>query len=186
MADESSGRDLWKFWRFSTAAVVPLMLMGCGAADPDQDPGPGDGPVADEASPAERPRPPEGSPSGAAPAPAASSVLARGEFVNKSYSGSGSALFVKGTDGAPFLRLENIAISSGPALNVLLTKHPSPSTKADVAQGSVDLGVLRATKGNLTYTIPAGMDVAGYRGVIVYCVDYDVVFTAAAMTSEAQ
>ena len=191
-------RKTFGAWGF-VAVGVALTLTGC-SAESSQDPGPGDGPTADEPSaPANRapsqagspgapgspesPAPPGAAASPGAPAaPAASRVLARGQFVNKSYSGAGTALVVVGADNVPFLRLENIVISSGPALHVLLTKQASPSSKADVDQGSLDLGVLRATKGNLTYTIPAGTDVTAYSGVIVYCVDYSMVFTAAALT----
>lgn len=177
---------------------ITLALAGCAAEEGNDDPGPGNGPVANEPAPptssssqtgstsgsegAPGTSPPAGSStSSGSPAPEMQQVLAQGAFVNKSYSGSGTALLVAGADGANFLRLENIAISSGPALHVLLTKHASPSSKADVDQGSLDLGVLRATKGNLTYAIPANTDLAGYSGVIVYCVDYSMVFTAATL-----
>jgi hypothetical protein len=123
---------------------------------------------------------------GAAPAapaaPDAPAVLRRGTFVDKDYEGSGSAMILRaGADAAPYLRLESFSTSAGPALHVLLTKVASPSSAADVAKGSVDLGALRGFKGNLTYPLPAGVDVTQYAGVIVYCVDYDVVFTAAAL-----
>lgn len=186
------------FGGFGLVAIlgITLALAGCAAEEGNDDPGPGNGPVADEPAPPTSSQtgsssgsegssgtsPPAGSStSSGSPAPADQKILAQGTFVNKSYSGSGTALLVAGADNSTFLRLENIAVSSGPALNVLLTKHASPSSKADVEQGSLDLGALRATKGNLTYTIPANTDLTAYSGVIVYCVEYSVVFTAATL-----
>jgi len=40
-------------------------------------------------------------------------------------------------------------------------------------------GELRAISGNLTYPLPAGTDPSAYAGVIVYCVEYSMIFTAA-------
>jgi hypothetical protein len=118
----------------------------------------------------------------AAPSSPAERVLAKGSFVNKEESGSGTARLSIAADDTTYLRLESLAIADGPALHVLLTKHPNPSTAADVELGSVDLGTLRATKGNLTYPIPNGVDGKAYPAVIVYCVEYHVVFASATLT----
>jgi hypothetical protein len=108
-------------------------------------------------------------------------VLATGAFADKQEHGSGTASLVIGSDNARYLHLENLSISAGPALHVLLTTEASPSTKADVDKGFLDLGSLRATTGDLTYAIPVGTALDAYQGVIVYCAEYNVVFTAATL-----
>jgi hypothetical protein len=175
--------------------VGSMLAAGC-AVEQQAPPGPtSDAPV-DEAPPAAvgqtgGPAAP-GAPSSGAPTaepgsgtpapPAGAVVLASGDFQNKSYTGSGKAIVLRGVDGAPYLRVEALSVQNGPALHVLLTKEASPSTGDDVDKGSLDLGVLRSTSGNLTYTIPPGTDTSGYAGVIVYCVDYRMVFIAAPLT----
>ena len=179
--------------RLGTAVVAcsALSLGGCGGSSSGKTDS-----VADEPAP---PSAPAGSASGAPTAPSTPAApgaavtppvgstagtartVATGSFIDKEEHGSGMASLIIGTDNTPYLRLENVAISPGPALHVFLTKEGSPSQKADVDKGFVDLGALRATTGNLTYTIPAGTDLAAYQGVIVYCVEYNVVFTAATL-----
>jgi hypothetical protein len=170
-------------------AVALLALSGCGGSGAKTDA------VADEPAPPSGPAAvadPRGSPAvpadaGSAPQPSGTDgggtarVLATGTFVNKDEHGSGMVSLVVGSDNAPYLRLESVSISSGPALHVFLTKEASPSTKSDVDKGFIDLGALRATTGNLTYTIPAATNLEAYQGVIVYCAEYNVVFTAAAL-----
>lgn len=183
-------RATWIRLRTAVFACSALVLGACGGGGGKIDS------IADEPPP---PATPGGSASGAPKAPAepatpgtaatppsgtnagAANVLAKGVFIDKDEHGSGMASLIIGTDNTPYLRLENVAISPGPALHVFLTKEGSPSQKADVDKGFVDLGALRATTGNLTYTIPAGTDLAAYQGVIVYCVEYNVVFTAATL-----
>lgn len=182
----------------SLTAVLALaiasvsMLQGC--ADETSPP---EETVADEPAPGETPAGTstdggeekevvgEGPTTPSSPAEETAAVISSGMFVDKDHKGSGNALMLEPSQAgaAHYLRLESFSTEPGPALHVLLTKHPSPSSAADVAEGSLDLGPLRATKGNLTYEIPAGTDVTQYAGVIVYCVDFSVVFTAATLVA---
>ncbi len=98
--------------------AVALMVVGCNEDGGNEGSGPGDGPAPPGAQAPARDGAAGASstdassvPPGAQPPPSAQ-VLARGEFVNKSESGTGMALLVVGADNVPFLRLENIAISS--------------------------------------------------------------------------
>ena len=176
--------------RVSTAgfACAALALWGCGGGGGKTDsvanePPPPSAPAAsasgaptapaEPTAPGTAVTPPSGSNAGTARA------VATGAFIDKDEHGSGTASLIIGSDNTPYLRLENVNISPGPALHVFLTKEGSPSQKGDVDKGFLDLGSLRATTGNLTYAIPAGTDLAAYQGVIVYCVEYNVVFTAA-------
>jgi hypothetical protein len=171
------------------ATIAALALTACSGGGEKTDaianePAPPSGPAAPGEPRA--PAAPVDAGSTAQPEPAGSDggtarVVATGAFVDKDEHGSGTASLVIGSDNATYLRLENVSISSGPALHVFLTKEGNPSSKSDVDKGFLDLGSLRATTGNLTYTIPAATDVEAYQGVIVYCVEYNVVFTAATL-----
>lgn len=186
--------------RFGWAVCVigALAVAGC-AADTEEPPNPTSDRPVDEPAPSGGTAPaPVGEPQkgggtaapapsagggGTTPAPApAPTLLASGDFVNKSYSGTGKALVLRAADQTPYVRLETLAVQNGPALRVYLTKEASPSSRADVENGFVDLGVLRSTTGNLTYTLPAGTDPTAYAGVIIYCEKFHAVFVAAALT----
>jgi len=172
-----------------SCAVTLAALVGCGGSSGGGEPtdvraneppvvvSPPANPPAD-GKPAPNP-PAGGSPASGTPQ---DGVVAGGSFVDKDERGSGTALLVRDTNGATSLRLEGLDITPGPTLHVLLTQQASPSTRADVEVGMLDLGALRANKGNLTYPLPAGTAVAAFAGVTIYCAEYHVVFAAAALT----
>ena len=167
--------------------VMLAMAVGCGGSGSGGEPQPdvhADEPPVVVSPPGNRPEPPAaGLPSATPPAtsPSTSGVLASGTFVDKDEHGAGTALLSSDAGGAASLRLEGLDVTAGPALHVLLTKESSPSTRADVEAGMLDLGVLRANKGNLTYPIPGGTAVSTFAGVVIYCAEYHVVFAAATL-----
>ena len=170
--------------------LMLAMAAGCGGSASDGQPQPdvrADEPPVVVSPPGSRPSPTPppaaGLPSATPPAtpPSTAGVLASGSFVDKDEHGTGTALAVRDASGALFLRLEGLDVAAGPALHVLLTNQASPSTRADVEAGMLDLGVLRANKGNLTYPIPGGTAVSTFAGVVIYCAEYHVVFAAATL-----
>jgi hypothetical protein len=74
------------------------------------------------------------------------------------------------------VRLEDFAVRNGPDLFVYL----SPSNKG-YAKGAVELGRLKADRGNQNYAIPADVDVADYRSVVIWCRQFSVLFATAAL-----
>lgn len=48
-----------------------------------------------------------------------------------------------------------------------------------LAAGAVDLGAIRATRGNVIYELPAGVDLESLRVAVIYCVPFRVVFATA-------
>lgn len=117
-------------------------------------------------------------------APAAPRTVATGRFVRKDYNGSGEVSIVVQPDGSATVRFANFNVDNGPRLVVYLTKEASPSRRADVDRGYLDLGALTATRGNLEYAIPTGMSLAEYNGVAVYCAEFHVVFVAATLAKQ--
>lgn len=109
-------------------------------------------------------------------------VAARGSFVDADsfHRGSGSAtIFRQGDERV--LRFEDFSVTNGPDLHVILTRDPAPSSRSDVGSDYIDLGQLKGNVGDQNYQIPDDVDLSAYRGVVIYCVPFHVVFATAAL-----
>lgn len=126
-----------------------------------------------------------GTPAAAAPSasPAAPSQLAAGTLISHAHDTSGVVRIVQNPDGTLVLSIENLSTTSGPDVHVWLSA-------ADVVPGAagtstaggaqyLDLGVIKGNLGNQVYDIPAGTDIAKYRSVDLWCVQFSVSFGAA-------
>ena len=119
--------------------------------------------------------------------PAASNevqAVATGSFKDADafHRGSGTATIYRTPDGAEVLRLENLDVTNGPALHVVLSTHPDPERSEQVKQeGYVDLGDLKGNRGNQNYPIPAGVDTSIHKSVVIYCYPFAVVFSVATL-----
>jgi hypothetical protein len=117
--------------------------------------------------------------------PAASNevqAVAMGSFKDADafHRGSGTATIYRTPDGSEVLRLENLDVTNGPALHVVLSTHPDPERSEQVKQeGYVDLGDLKGNRGNQNYPIPAGVDTSIHKSVVIYCYPFAVVFSVA-------
>jgi hypothetical protein len=116
-------------------------------------------------------------------APAGPVLIAEGSFVDgdPGHNGSGQARLIRGPDGSTVLRLEEFSVTNGPDLFVILSTDPSGSRGSASAAEAVNLGRLRATDGNINYPVPAEVDAAAYRSVIIYCRAFRVVFAVATL-----
>ena len=98
------------------------------------------------------------------------------------HRGSGTATIYRGPDGSLLLRLEDLDVTNGPDLHVILSPHPDPNRPSDVMTvGYVDLGKLKGNRGNQNYPIPAEVDVSAQGSVVIYCEPFAVVFSVAAL-----
>jgi hypothetical protein len=81
------------------------------------------------------------------------------------------------------LHLESdFEVGPGPKFHVYLVpeKNVTPSTK--VAQTMyVDLGRLKAFKGSQNYPVPAGVNLATYGSVVIWCEQFGVLISPAAL-----
>ena len=101
------------------------------------------------------------------------------------HRGSGQATIYRGPDGSHLRRLENLSVTNGPDLHVILSPHQNPGSRGDVKQqGYVDLGKLKGNKGNQNYTIPNGVDVDTQMSVVIYCVPFSVIFSVAMLQAQ--
>ena len=111
-------------------------------------------------------------------------AVAMGSFkdADSFHRGSGAATIYRTPDGSEVLRLEDLNVTNGPALHVVLSTHPDPERSEQVKQeGYVDLGDLKGNRGNQNYPIPAGVDTSIHKSVVIYCYPFQVVFSVATL-----
>ena len=111
-------------------------------------------------------------------------AVAMGSFKDADafHRGSGTATIYRTPDGSEVLRLEDLDVTNGPALHVVLSTHPDPERSEQVKQeGFVDLGDLKGNRGNQNYPIPAGVDTSIHKSVVIYCYPFAVVFSVATL-----
>lgn len=105
-------------------------------------------------------------------------VLAMGQLLGTDsfHFGSGSVRLLRGPAGEVVLRFEEYEVRNGPDLFVYLTPDPGGDVGAD---GALDLGAIRATRGNVNYEVPSGVDTSAFRSAVIWCRSFDVVFAVA-------
>jgi hypothetical protein len=115
--------------------------------------------------------------------PASRKVLARGEFIHANPSdpihyGKGRVTIYDG-----LLHLEpDFEVGPGPKFHVYLVPEKNVLPSTNVAQTMfVDLGRLKAFKGSQNYPVPAGADVAKFDTVVIWCEQFGVLISPAAL-----
>ncbi len=81
------------------------------------------------------------------------------------------------------LHLENdFEVGPGPKFHVYLVPEQNVVPSTNVARLMyVDLGRLKAFKGSQNYPIPAGVDLARYQSVVIWCEQFGVLISPAAL-----
>jgi len=119
----------------------------------------------------------------AAPPPPATATPARLAELSGSFQGSDDFHFGRGTArlietgrGSWVVRLEDFAVRNGPDLHVYLSRSPDGSV-----DGAVDLGRLKADRGNQNYAVPQGaLNGAPSMGsVVIWCKQFSHLFATA-------
>ena len=112
-------------------------------------------------------------------------TLATGSFVSHEHATTGRVRLIRLANGSAVVRLEGLATSDGPALEVWLTDQP---VRADRSGWNVfddgryvSLGDLKGNRGDQNYPVPAGTDLRGLTSVSVWCARFHVSFGAAAL-----
>ena len=108
-------------------------------------------------------------------------LVSQGQFSDADavHKGSGNAGLYQLASGEYVIRLENLDVTNGPDLRLVLAQHPDPGSSADVKVEYFDLGELKGNVGNQNYEIPAEVDIAQYGSVAVWCRAFGVLFSAA-------
>jgi len=98
-------------------------------------------------------------------------IVSRGAFFPRAHDVKGNALIID-VNGQKILRFEDFETINGPELHIYLSSELGDSD-------FIDLGKIKATKGNVNYEIPPGIDVAKYNKVLVWCKPFRVLFSYA-------
>jgi hypothetical protein len=101
-------------------------------------------------------------------------VLVAGTFAHPA---SGTVRLVQ-AEGKTYVRYENFKTINGPDIFVYL------ATDED-ASDFVNLGVVKATEGNVNYEVPPGTDLAKYHYVLTWCRQFSVLFNSANLAQGA-
>lgn len=131
--------------------------------------------------PARQSAPPSNEPSATAPR-----ELLTGELISHEHTSSGTVKILELPDGSRILRFEDLDTSDGPDLRVWLSDAPVIEGAAgwhvfdDGAH--LDLGALKANKGDHNYRIPPGADLTDYSSVSIWCARFAVSFAATELT----
>ena len=111
-------------------------------------------------------------------------VLARGTFVHANPSdpihyGKGRVTVYEG-----LLHLEpDFEVGPGPKFHVYLVPEKEVVPSTNVARTMfVDLGRLKAFKGSQNYEVPAGIDIAKYGSVVIWCEQFGVLISPARLS----
>ena len=98
------------------------------------------------------------------------------------HNGSGQATIYMLADGEHVLRVEDLRVTNGPDLRVLLSAHPDPMSRGDFnSEEYIELDKLKGNLGNQNYPIPE-MDLSQYRSVVIYCKPFHVIFSVAPLS----
>jgi hypothetical protein len=89
--------------------------------------------------------------------------------------GRGDATIIRTEANANVVRFENFSVRNGPDLYVYLSADES-GRRVDE---TLNLGRLKATDGAFNYEIPAGVDLAGVKSVVVWCRQFATLFAVA-------
>jgi hypothetical protein len=118
------------------------------------------------------------------PAGEARKVLARGTFIHANPSdpihyGKGGVTVYEGV-----LHLESdFEVGPGPKFHVYLVPEKEVVPSTNVARTMfVDLGRLKAFKGSQNFDIPAGIDIARFGSVVIWCEQFGVLISPAPLT----
>ena len=96
---------------------------------------------------------------------------AQGNFIASAHDVTGKAFLIP-QDGNKILRFENFETINGPDLHIYLSKDLG-------GEDYIDLGKIKATRGNVNYDVPSDIDITKYNKVLVWCAPFKVLFSYA-------
>ena len=102
-------------------------------------------------------------------------IISQGIFMEQEHEVYGKVLLVNDNDNK-ILRFEDFETINGPNLHIYLS--------ADLeANDYIDLGEIKATKGDVNYELENSIDFERYNKVLVWCVPFKVLFSYAELNS---
>jgi hypothetical protein len=118
--------------------------------------------------------------------PAAPVTILSGSFVSHEHPTTGSVRVIEHPDGTRQLAIEGLETTNGPDVHVWLSAGPViegfDGWFTAAGYEYVDLGPIKGNLGDQLYDIPAGVDLAAFPTVDLWCVQFAVSFGAAALS----
>jgi len=111
-------------------------------------------------------------------------IVASGAFrdADRAHRGMGNAMLVALPGGSHEVQLTEFEVTNGPDLEVWLSAHPDPGSRSDVTGNEwLALGQLKGNVGDQAYAIPAGTDIGAFKSVVIWCEQFGVLFSPAAL-----
>jgi hypothetical protein len=118
---------------------------------------------------------------------AEATVLASGKFRDGDsfHKGSGGVSLYRLANGDSVLRFEDLDVTNGPDLHVLVSTHSDPMTKGELQDaGYSTLGQLKGNRGDQNYEVPSDIDPDSIGSVIIYCMPFHVIFSVAPLSDQ--
>ena len=112
--------------------------------------------------------------------------LAGGTFIHANamdpaHYGSGQMTIYEEPNGVMVVFLhEDFEVGPGPRFHIYLVDHGEVRTRSNFLDANkVDLGRLRNFRGSQVYNVPAGVVVASYQSVVIWCKEFGVLISPA-------
>lgn len=103
--------------------------------------------------------------------------------VDGAHRGAGTVKVLSNAAGGTLLRFTDFEVTNGPDLEVWLVKTPDPQKSADVSASRwLSLGPLKGNKGDQTYVVPDGTNIAEWGSVVIWCEQFSVLFSVATLS----
>ncbi|MGE0745609.1 MAG: DM13 domain-containing protein [Rhodospirillales bacterium] len=118
---------------------------------------------------------------------AAKTAVAGGTFIHPDpndpvHWGRGTVSVLAGRDSRVVHLGADFAVGPGPRFHVYLADRADVQSAADFrAAAMTDLGRLRAFQGSQVYDIPAGVDLARAKSVVIWCKEFGVLISPATL-----
>lgn len=112
-------------------------------------------------------------------------VVASGNFRDADFAhrGQGVAQVVLLPGGGHEVQLSAFEVTNGPDLEVWLSAHPDPGSSGDVTENPwLALGQLKGNVGDQSYAVPEGTDISAFNSVVIWCEQFGVLFSPAALS----
>ena len=111
----------------------------------------------------------------------APTIFADGVFteIDPIHKAEGTVTLYLLPDNTRVLRFEDFRVTNGPDLRVILTRNGEPRTAEEIGADYIELDSLKGNVGNQNYSVPSGVDLSQYNGVVIYSLPFQVIFSTA-------
>ncbi|MDE0133108.1 MAG: DM13 domain-containing protein [bacterium] len=107
-------------------------------------------------------------------------LLSVSEWISIGHPGTGTVLVYRQPDGSHVVRFEDLDVSNGPDLLVILSAAPLVDDRAAYSEVAyLSLGDLKGNQGNQNYVVPPEVNLDDYQTVAIWCRRFNYTFNAA-------